>query len=51
MSNLHLALLGPPEVRHDGQLVAFRTRKVMALLVYLAFEGRLHAREKLTALL
>lgn len=50
MSNLHLALLGPPEVRHDGQLVAFRTRKVMALLVYLAVEGRLHSREKLTAL-
>lgn len=50
MSNLHLALLGPPEVRHDGQPITFRTRKVMALLVYLAVEGRLHSREKLTAL-
>ena len=51
MSDLRLALLGPPEVRHDGQLVAFRTRKVMALLIYLAVEGRLHSREELTALL
>ena len=50
MSDLSLGLLGPPEVRHDGQPATFRTRKVMALLIYLAVEGRLHSREKLTAL-
>ncbi len=50
MSDLSLRLLGPPEVRHDGQPVSFRTRKVLALLIYLAVEGRLHSREKLTAL-
>ena len=50
MSELHLALLGPPEVRHDGQPITFRTRKVLALLIYLAVEGHLHSREKLTAL-
>lgn len=51
MSDLHLALLGPPEVRHDGRLTTFRTRKVMALLVYLAVEGGLRSRERLTDLL
>ena len=51
MGDLSLGLLGPPEVRHDGKPVTFRTRKVMALLIYLAVEGRLHSREKLTALL
>lgn len=51
MSDLFLGLLGPPEVRHDGQFVTFRTRKVLALLIYLAVEGRSHSREKLTALL
>lgn len=50
MSDLHLALLGPPEIHHDGQKIAFRTRKVMALLIYMAVEGGLHSREKLTAL-
>lgn len=50
MSDLNLGLLGPPEVRHDGRPVIFRTRKVLALLIYLAVEGRLHSREKLTAL-
>jgi DNA-binding SARP family transcriptional activator len=51
MGDLSLRLLGPPEVRHDGKPVTFRTRKVMALLIYLAVEGRLHSREKLTVLL
>ena len=50
MSDLHLALLGPPEIRHDGQVLTLRRRNVMALLVYLAVESGLHSREKLTAL-
>jgi DNA-binding SARP family transcriptional activator len=51
VSDLHLAFLGLPEVHHDGRLISFRTRKVMALLVYLAVEGGMHSREKLTTLL
>lgn len=51
MGRLSLALLGTPEVRHDGRLLSFRTRKSVALLLYLAAEGGLHSREKITALL
>jgi len=50
MGQLHLALLGTPEVRHAGQDVTFRTRKALALLIYLVVKGGLHSREKLTAL-
>ena len=50
MSRLRLALLGAPEVCHAGQVLAFRTRKTLALLIYLAVEGGHHSREKLTAL-
>ncbi len=50
MSHLSLALLGTPEVRHAGRIVKFRTRKEQALLIYLAVEGGLHSREKITAL-
>jgi DNA-binding SARP family transcriptional activator len=50
MSHLRLACLGSPVVTLDGQTVAFPTRKVLALLVYLAVEGGAHAREKLAAL-
>jgi predicted ATPase/DNA-binding SARP family transcriptional activator len=45
-----LLLLGAPEVRHGGQLVTFPTRKALALLAYLAVEGRPQPREKLAAL-
>ena len=51
MSHLSLALLGTPEIRHAGRVVKFRTRKEQALLIYLATEGGLHSREKITALL
>jgi DNA-binding SARP family transcriptional activator/predicted ATPase len=47
---LTLAVLGHPEVRQNGQQVSFATRKVLALLLYLAVEGGRHSREKLTAL-
>jgi DNA-binding SARP family transcriptional activator len=48
MGDLNLALLGPPEVRHADQLLLFSTRKELALLIYLAVEGRVHARKKLS---
>jgi len=50
MAQLKLAFLGNPEVRHAGQLLDFRTRKTLALLVYLAVEGRMQPRDKLTTL-
>src|SRR5438309_9713359 len=51
MSNLKIALLGPPEVYHADQLLAIPDRKALALLVYLAVEGGVHERQKLTRLL
>ncbi len=50
MSNLKIAVLGPPEVYHADQLLAFPDRKALALLVYLAVEGGMHARQRLTRL-
>src|SRR4051795_9405962 len=50
MGHLHLALLGPPEVHHERQMLKFRTRKTLALLIYLAVEGGMHPREKIMAL-
>src|SRR5256714_1853581 len=51
MSLLRLAVLGPPEVSHDGSRLSFALRKAQALLLYLAVEGGLHPRSKLAALL
>jgi DNA-binding SARP family transcriptional activator/tetratricopeptide (TPR) repeat protein len=48
---LKLSLLGIPEVRLGSRQLAFRTRKVQALLVYLALEPGFHSRDKLIALL
>jgi DNA-binding SARP family transcriptional activator len=50
MGDLYLALLGPPEVRHADQVLQFSTRKELALLIYLAVEGRVHLRKKLSEL-
>ena len=50
MSRLVLKLLGPPEVGRDGSPVKFRSRKELALLLYLVTEGGMHAREKLVEL-
>jgi predicted ATPase/DNA-binding SARP family transcriptional activator len=50
MSHLSLALLGTPEIRHAWRIVKFRSRKEQALLIYLATEGSLHSREKISAL-
>src|SRR5215469_12183140 len=48
---LRLAVLGQPEVFHDGIRLTFALRKAQALLLYLAVEGGLHPRSKLAALL
>ncbi len=48
--NLHFALLGPPQVYHGGQLLAFPSRKALALLIYLAVEEGAHARKTLSEL-
>jgi DNA-binding SARP family transcriptional activator len=51
MSILKIALLGPPEVHHLNLRLTFCERKVLALLAYLAAEGGMHERQKLTRLL
>src|SRR3989442_1441877 len=48
---LRLAVLGTPEVFHDGSRLTFALRKALALLLYLAVEGGMHPRSKLAALL
>src|SRR5260370_18609483 len=51
MDRLGLAMLGPPEVFHNGTRLTFALRKALALLVYLEVEGGLQPRGKLAALL
>src|SRR5690242_9623021 len=51
MGQLQIKVLGVPEVRHEGRVLKFRSRKVLALLLYLAIEGHKVAREKISALL
>src|SRR5438132_8581104 len=48
MGDLYFTLLGPPEVRHADQVLLFSTRKELALLLYLAVEGRVHLRKTLS---
>ena len=50
MGDLSFTLLGPPEVRHADQVLLFSTRKELALLIYLAVEGRVHLRKTLSEL-
>src|SRR5437868_1997095 len=50
MGTLTLTTLGPLKVRHNAAVLTFRTRKTLALLLYLAVEEGLHSREKLAAL-
>jgi DNA-binding SARP family transcriptional activator/tetratricopeptide (TPR) repeat protein len=47
---LHLALLGPPQVYHSGQLLVFPSHKALALLLYLAVEKGKHSRKTLSEL-
>src|SRR5437763_15036478 len=51
MSSLRVHVLGRPEARLGGRPLNFRTRRALALLIYLAVEGGLHARETLASLL
>ena len=51
MTELGLALLGPPVVVRDGTPVTFDTRKAIALLALLAVTGREHSRDQLADLL
>ena len=51
MTDLRLALLGPPVVLRDSLPVTFDTRKAVALLALLAVTGREHSREQLADLL
>src|SRR6266496_6811399 len=51
MGRLIFRLLGTPEVSHAEQSLTFQTRKVLALLAYLAVERGVHSRDKITALL
>src|SRR5579884_4164262 len=51
MGRLQISVLGFPEVRHEEQALKFRSRKVLALLLYLAVEGRRVTREKISVLL
>ncbi|MBV9229325.1 MAG: hypothetical protein JOZ18_08425, partial [Chloroflexi bacterium] len=51
MGLLRLAVLGAPEVFHNGSRLTFSLRKAQALLLYLAVEGGMHSRSKLSALL
>src|SRR5713101_2547188 len=51
MGLLRLAVLGTPEVFHDGRRLTFALRKAQALLLYLAVEGGMHPRGKLATFL
>ena len=50
MESLTIRLLGIPDVRLGDQPLSFRTRKVLALLAYLAVERGMHSRESLMSL-
>ena len=45
---LYFALLGPPQVYIGDRLLAFPSRKALALLIYLAVEPGKHARKTLS---
>jgi DNA-binding SARP family transcriptional activator/predicted ATPase len=50
MNSIIARLLGAPQVLHRGQPLKFRSRKVLALLIYLAVEEGQHQRDKLANL-
>jgi DNA-binding SARP family transcriptional activator len=51
MSILKITLLGPPEVSYFDQRLTFSDRKALALLAYIAAEGGMHQRQRLSRLL
>jgi len=50
ISQLHIAVLGSPQIYHAGQSLPLPTRKTLALLLYLAVEGGMHPRAHLSRL-
>lgn len=50
INRFRLAWLGTPEISYVDQPLTFRTRKALALLIYLTTEAGTHSREKLTTL-
>lgn len=48
---IEISLLGPPRVERNGRLVAFDTRKALAVLAYLAVTDRPQTRSSLAELL
>ncbi len=51
LAPLTIRLLGKPTITYEGQSLTFRTRKVLALFIYLVVEGGVHSRASLMALL
>jgi DNA-binding SARP family transcriptional activator len=51
MEQLKLKFLGSPEASYQRQSLKFRSRKELALLIYLVVTGQAHSREKLIAFL
>jgi DNA-binding SARP family transcriptional activator/tetratricopeptide (TPR) repeat protein len=51
LPQLRIKVLGPPEVLLGNSPLTFERTKALALLVYLAVSGRVHARDALAALL
>ena len=51
MGKLTLRLLGPPEMHYEGRPVRFHARKALALLAYLAAEGKPRPRGEIITLL
>lgn len=51
MTELHIRLLGPPEIRVNQEPLDVDTRKAVALLAFLAVDRSRHQREALAALL
>ena len=51
MTSLKLRFLGAPRVTYQEQPIKFRSRKSLALLIYLVVTGQPHSREALMTLL
>ena len=51
MAQLEMRFLGPARVSSGAEAFAFKTRKALALLVYLVLEAKLHSRDELVSLL
>ena len=50
MSSLKLTFFGSPQVELDGERIALKTRKALALLAYLVVSRQSHSREALATL-